>query len=616
MKSKIILLVLVLIFVIHSLHLDFTQDDAFISFRYIKNFLSGHGLVFNPGERVEGYTNFLLIIFLSILVKSGLDVIFLSKVLGILSGAGVIILLYLISLRYVERKYWYFALFPSAFLVANSSFAYWSISGLETSFFAFGILLSIWSYFYDRRLTVALLAISSLIRPEGVLIFFIFILYQIFGEKENLKRCALFLGGYLLLLFPYAVFKYFYYGDLLPNTFYAKAGVSLEHLKSGLEYFFRFLKNYGFWGLGYIIPVYLYKSLDRPLKFLVWVLFGYTFYLILIGGDVLKVHRFFVPILGLVYLFLGIVIRHFHTKLVRKPLLKTALYSVAIVALISTFVFPREWVLKVRFYEQSLVSKMKFVGMNLNTYFGSDFTLAATTIGVLSYVTPGKVIDMLGLCDRHISHNPEYIEGIPPSWKERKYNACYVLSQDPDFIVFSTGMKPSAPAERALYLHSEFRENYYVFSFVSGTRLVSVFKKKNRYEKEDKIFTSAKFVNLYNEGVNLSLSRDYSAIAKFKEAVAVGPEDFAWAYEEIGRCYYNLKDYSNSKIYLKKAIQLDDYCVAAHLLLGDIFILEKEYALALEQYQKAELYNPGILDKREMERLKRLVKQKENGGKQ
>ncbi len=42
MKSKIILLVLVLIFVIHSLHLDFTQDDAFISFRYIKNFLSDY----------------------------------------------------------------------------------------------------------------------------------------------------------------------------------------------------------------------------------------------------------------------------------------------------------------------------------------------------------------------------------------------------------------------------------------------------------------------------------------------------------------------------------------------------------------------------------------------
>lgn len=35
------------------------QEDAFISFRYARNLVDGHGLVFNPGERVEGYTNFL-----------------------------------------------------------------------------------------------------------------------------------------------------------------------------------------------------------------------------------------------------------------------------------------------------------------------------------------------------------------------------------------------------------------------------------------------------------------------------------------------------------------------------------------------------------------------------
>src|SRR5207247_899918 len=34
-------------------------DDAFISFRYAQHLVDGYGLVFNPGERVEGYTNFL-----------------------------------------------------------------------------------------------------------------------------------------------------------------------------------------------------------------------------------------------------------------------------------------------------------------------------------------------------------------------------------------------------------------------------------------------------------------------------------------------------------------------------------------------------------------------------
>ena len=33
---------------------NFVQDDGFIAFRYVKNFLRGHGLVYNPGDRVEG----------------------------------------------------------------------------------------------------------------------------------------------------------------------------------------------------------------------------------------------------------------------------------------------------------------------------------------------------------------------------------------------------------------------------------------------------------------------------------------------------------------------------------------------------------------------------------
>ncbi len=45
----------------------FLCDDAFISFRYTRNLLEGHGLVFNPGERVEGYTNFLWILELAAL---------------------------------------------------------------------------------------------------------------------------------------------------------------------------------------------------------------------------------------------------------------------------------------------------------------------------------------------------------------------------------------------------------------------------------------------------------------------------------------------------------------------------------------------------------------------
>ena len=45
----------------------FLCDDAFISFRYVRNLLEGHGLVFNPGEYVEGYSNFLWVLELAAL---------------------------------------------------------------------------------------------------------------------------------------------------------------------------------------------------------------------------------------------------------------------------------------------------------------------------------------------------------------------------------------------------------------------------------------------------------------------------------------------------------------------------------------------------------------------
>ena len=53
----------------HAHLFDFVTDDAFISFRYARN-LALHGqLVFNLGERVEGYTNFLWTVILALGIK-------------------------------------------------------------------------------------------------------------------------------------------------------------------------------------------------------------------------------------------------------------------------------------------------------------------------------------------------------------------------------------------------------------------------------------------------------------------------------------------------------------------------------------------------------------------
>src|SRR5437868_7084707 len=51
----------------------FVQDDAYISFRYAKNFAEGHGLVFNIGGHTEGYSNFLWTLIMSLPIRLRVD---------------------------------------------------------------------------------------------------------------------------------------------------------------------------------------------------------------------------------------------------------------------------------------------------------------------------------------------------------------------------------------------------------------------------------------------------------------------------------------------------------------------------------------------------------------
>ena len=59
---------------------DFIVDDAYISFRYAKNFAEGQGLVYNPGEApVEGYTNLLWTLLLSLPARMGISLELASR---------------------------------------------------------------------------------------------------------------------------------------------------------------------------------------------------------------------------------------------------------------------------------------------------------------------------------------------------------------------------------------------------------------------------------------------------------------------------------------------------------------------------------------------------------
>ncbi|MCK4351170.1 MAG: hypothetical protein KAX13_09935, partial [Candidatus Krumholzibacteria bacterium] len=61
---------------------NYLPDDTFITLRYVKNVTRGEGFVFNSGERVEGYTNFLWLILLATAGKTGLPVVMTARTLS------------------------------------------------------------------------------------------------------------------------------------------------------------------------------------------------------------------------------------------------------------------------------------------------------------------------------------------------------------------------------------------------------------------------------------------------------------------------------------------------------------------------------------------------------
>ena len=88
------LALLVLVTVAVGLGMSFgvcTQDDAFISFRYAENLAQGHGLVYNVGERVEGFTNLSWTVLFGLIMMIGVEPVMASVFLGWLSIAALVV---------------------------------------------------------------------------------------------------------------------------------------------------------------------------------------------------------------------------------------------------------------------------------------------------------------------------------------------------------------------------------------------------------------------------------------------------------------------------------------------------------------------------------------------
>ena len=198
-------------------------DDVFISFRYVDQLLRGNGLVFNPGERVEGYTHFLWVMVLAVGGRLGLELVELGRYLPIAAYAAVLVIL---ARRSWLRRDLALGLPLAAWCVAlHRDMQIFASSGLETAPFTLLVLvglLTVTSSTPRIALAGVVYALATLMRPEGALYTGCAGAYVLWRER-SWRPAWRFSAAWLAMMLPFLAFRLVYYGQLLPNTYYAKS---------------------------------------------------------------------------------------------------------------------------------------------------------------------------------------------------------------------------------------------------------------------------------------------------------------------------------------------------------------------------------------------------------
>lgn len=211
-----------------------TVDDALISFRYAQNWVAGCGPVYNCGEApVEGYTNFLWVVFATLALAVKAPLLPTMHTLGLLcAGAALLAAARLARDLFAAPAA---ALIAVLGLAASPFFALNSVVALETSAATLSVLVAVHLSLRlpERRPVGAGLAwaISYLIRPEALMFAFLTGLYALLrgllgrrGLWPTLRGCLRYAAGFLAIALPYFLWRAIYYRSLFPNTYYAKKG--------------------------------------------------------------------------------------------------------------------------------------------------------------------------------------------------------------------------------------------------------------------------------------------------------------------------------------------------------------------------------------------------------
>ncbi len=421
-----ILAFLILAGVVLAWQLRFVQDDAFISFTYAKSLVEGHGLTWF-GDRVEGYTNFLWVLWIALGMKMGIE-----PVTGRMS-ADYFPLAEPYGLFGRLRDECSVRTSPTvlsvAFFIGNFSVISYASGGLETMLQTFLLTLSaVFAYRITREEPVSpalgvafsLIAAGSIMtRLDSAVIVMILALtvgYRFLRNTPPGKTLvALVLPAALVLLIWFA-WRLEYYGRLLPNTYYAKVGWDERSFENGLLYIGRFLHWYWLWpfiGLGLVGLMRSRRRIDSSFGPLLLIVLAWTAYIVVVGGDFME-FRFIVPMAPFFFILLGYLLsRHVAVVFVKNP---------SIVALLSVILLTTASIEHGRTFKGLTDDKALDSIYMLSIFYGAypdgdwdrfgkrmreelagtNAVISTSAVGSIPFYSGLKTVDAIGLCDRNV----------------------------------------------------------------------------------------------------------------------------------------------------------------------------------------------------------------------
>ncbi len=246
------------------------SDDAMIALRYARNILAGHGWVYNIGERVNGVTSalntLLLVGFGAITFPDMTRAATLAYIFGASGAAFFTYLIFRSRSRWIGG--WAGSMVTLMGILAPSA-------GLESPLNLMFVAASAFFYMNGRyaRSSVAL-GLLFLTRPDGALFALILILHYVLTKETlaalNARLIAKCAAIFLVIVAPWLIFSWLYFGSIVPNTVGIKVVQGRTDLGGG---------DFGFWN-GLIENFDLF-TLNA------WAWFGWRVYAVLAALGVL-----------------------------------------------------------------------------------------------------------------------------------------------------------------------------------------------------------------------------------------------------------------------------------------------------------------------------------------